>query len=203
MKEKFEKLASFGSFISKGYAKDILWILYTYQDVSASEAASRAGLHINTVQEFLEAMYISEIVSREEVSEKKRPYFRYKLNSNKIIFDLDLDELFKKNTEFEQTEIKIREHKKSAATFNRAKGQSYFKSVIIFVGEGREKKEKRINLTNAQGLFLYNLPFPDGQFQSIAEIMKKAAIADEQVPEIIDLVNLLIDYHVIERESVS
>ena len=75
--------------------------------------------------------------------------------------------------------------------------------MIIFVGEGREKKEKRINLTNAQGLFLYNLPFPDGQFQSIAEIMKKAAIADEQVPEIIDLVNLLIDYHVIERESVS
>ena len=67
--------------------------------------------------------------------------------------------------------------------------------MIIFVGEGREKKEKRINLTNAQGLFLYNLPFPDGQFQSIAEIMKKAAIADEQVPEIIDLVNLLIDWN--------
>jgi len=202
MNDKFERLTYFGSFISKSYAKDILWVLYTYHDVSASEAATRLGLHINTAQEFMEAMYKSDIVSREEVSEKKRPHFRYKLNSNKIIFDLDLNELFKSDTEIEHTDIKIREHKKSSATFNRAKGQLSFSSVVIFIGKGRERKEKRINLTNAQGLFLYNLPFPDGQFQSIAEIMKKAAIADIQAPEIIDLVNLLIDYHVIERKSV-
>jgi len=203
MNDKFKKLTYFGSFISKSYAKDILWILYTYHDVSASEAATRLGLHINTVQEFMEAMYKSGIISKEEVSEKKRPHFRYKLKSNKMNINLDLNELFKNNTEFEQTDFKIREHKKSTATFNRAKSQLSFSSVIIIVGKGRERKEKRINLTNAQGLFLYNLPFPDGQFQSIAEIMKKVAIADKQAPEIVDLVNLLIDYHVIERKSVS
>jgi len=202
MNEKFEKLTYFGSFISKSYAKDILWVLYTYHDVSASEAATRLGLHINTVQEFMEPMYKSDIISREEVSEKKRPHFRYKLNSNKIIFNLDLDELFKNNTEFEQTDIKIREHKKSSATFSRAKGKLSFSNVIIFIGKGRERKEKRINLTNAQGLFLYNLPFPDGHFQSVAEIMKKAAIADKHIHEIIDLTNLLIDYNVIEKKSV-
>ena len=203
MNNNFEKLTYFGSFISKSYAKDILWILYTYHDVSASEAATRLGLHINTVQEFMEAMYKSDIISKEEVTEKKRPHFRYKLISNKININLDLKELFKNNTEIEHTNIKIREHKNSSATFNRAKSQLSFSSVVIFVGKGRERKEKRINLTNAQGLFLYNLPFPDGQFQSIAEIMKKAAISDKQVPEIVDLVNLLIDYHVIEKKSLE
>ena len=203
MNEKFDKLSNFGSYISKNYAKDILWVLYTYHDVSASEAATRLGLHINTVQEFLEAMYKSDILSREEVSVKKRPHFRYKLKSNKLTFDLNLNELFKNDAEPENTDMVIREHQKSTATFNRAKGKLSFSSVVIFEGKGRERKEKPINLTDAQGLFLYNLPFPDGHFQSITEIMKKAAIAENQIAEIIDLVNLLIEYHVIEKKILS
>jgi len=201
MSEKYNKLATFGSFISKSYALDILKVLYTYQDVSASEAASRLGLHINTVQEFLEAMYRSDIVSREEVSEKKRPYFRYKLKSSVIKFDLNLDEIFRNHQESLPTEMKIRESKSSPATFNRAKGNLFFSSMVIMIGEGRERKEKRINLTKTQGVFLYNLPFPDGQFQGIAEIMAKAKIKKENLAEIMDIVNLLLDYNVVEKQQ--
>jgi predicted transcriptional regulator len=199
MNDNFNKLILFGSFVSKSYAKDILNVLYTYQDVSASEAASRLGLHINTVQEFLEAMYKSDIISREEVSEKKRPYFRYKLSSNKFKFELDLDDLFREEEKTDLKYMKIREDKNSPATFKRAKSNTYFSSVLIMTGEGRERKEKRINLTNDQGIFLYNLPFPDGKFQSITDIMKKANVTIKNFPEILDIVNLLIEYRVIEE----
>jgi len=200
MSEKFDKLALFGSYIAKNYARDILQVLYTYQDVSASEAASRVGLHINTVQEFLEGMNQLDIVSREEVSEKKRPYFRYKLVSNVLNLKLDLKELFESDGEEDTTSMKIREKKNSFATFNRAKSNLFFSSVMILTGEGRDRKEKRINLTNAQGVFLYNLPFPDGQFKSIIEILKNSEIESENLPEIIDIVNLLIEYRVIEKK---
>jgi predicted transcriptional regulator len=200
MSENFDKLKAFGSFISKAHAKDILEVLYTYQDVSASEAASRLGLHINTVQEFLEGMHKSDIVTKEEVSEKKRPYFRYKLKSNVLKFDLNLKELFENDKKIDLSDMKIRENKKSMATFNRAKSNMFFSSVMIITGKGRDRKEKRINLTNAQGVFLYNLPFPDGHFQSIADIMKKAQISKNSFPEILDIVNLLIGYHAVERK---
>ena len=199
MSENFEKLKAFGSFISKAHAKDILKVLYTYQDVSASEAASRLGLHINTVQEFLEAMHNSNFVTREEVSEKKRPYFRYKLKSNILKFNLNLEELFKNDEKIDLADLKIRENKNSMAIFNRAKSNLFFSSVMILTGKGRERKEKRINLTNAQGVFLYNLPFPDGQFQTISNIMKKARIDKNNLPEIIDIVNLLVEYRVIQK----
>ena len=75
----------------------------------------------------------------------------------------------------------------------------HFSNVMILTGEGRDRKENRINLTTAQGIFLYNLPFPDGQFQTISEIMKTAEIDEKNQPEINDIVNLLIDYKVIEK----
>jgi predicted transcriptional regulator len=199
MSNKFEKVRSFSAAMSKNYAFDILRILYTYQDVSASEAASRLGLHINTVQEFLEAMYTSDIVSREEVYEKKRPYFRYKLNDIKLKLEVDLSELFHDQDDDDSKVMKIREKANSLATFNRARNNLYFSNVMILTGEGRDRKEKRINLTTAQGVFLYNLPFPDGQFQTVSEIMHKAGIDEKHLPEINDIVNLMIDYNVVEK----
>jgi hypothetical protein len=199
MSNDFEKIALFSSYISKNYAPDMLRVLYTYQDVSASEAASRLGLHINTVQEFLEAMYKSDIVSREEVYEKKRPYFRYKLNSVKLKLEIDLNEIFHGDDDADSIEMKIREKANSFATFNRSRNNLYFSNVMILTGEGRDRKEKRINLTTPQGVFLYNLPFPDGQFQTVSEIMHKAGIDEKNLPEINDIVNLMIEYQVIEK----
>jgi len=198
MSNNFDKIMLFSSYMSKNYAPDILKVLYTYQDVSASEAASRLGLHINTVQDFLEAMYKSDVVSREEVYEKKRPYFRYRLNSVKLKLEVDLSEIFHGDAS-ESTEIKIREKANSLATFNRSRNNLYFSSVMILTGEGRDRKEKRINLTTPQGVFLYNLPFPDGQFQTISEIMHKAGIDEKNLPEVNDIVNLMIEYQVIEK----
>jgi DNA-binding HxlR family transcriptional regulator len=199
MSTDFEKLRLFSLSMSKNYAPDILRVLFTYQDVSASEAASRLGLHINTVQEFLEVMHKSGIVSKEEVYEKKRPYFRYKLTSVKLKLEVDLSELFHGDAAAESKDLKIREKANSLATFNRSRNNLYFGSVMILMGEGRDRKEKRINLTTPQGVFLYNLPFPDGQFQTVSEIMQKAGIDAKSLPEITDIVNLLIQYRVIEK----
>ena len=52
----FDKIKLVSGYIAKDYSKDLLRLLYLYKDVSASEAASRLGLHIRTVQEFFDAM---------------------------------------------------------------------------------------------------------------------------------------------------
>ena len=195
-----ENAAIFGNYISKEYAKDIFSILLTYQNISASEAASRLNLHIKTVQDFLEAMTHLGIITREEVYEKKRPYFRYSLSDPKIKLEIDLNLLHAEVPQKDRFSDRIREKSNSGARFTTARYDQYISSVVIWTGEGRIKKERRINLTEPQGRFLFNLPFPNSRPKSIAEIMKSAAVDCKHEAEILDIVYFLLEYGVIERE---
>lgn len=196
-----EKAALFGSFVSKDYAEDLFRLLVSYRDISASEAASRLNLHIRTVQDFLEAMTELGIVRKEEVYEKKRPYFRYTLTSHRIDFSLDLNDLIpERNSKDRQIDLKIRERKNSGARFTIARDNSSISNVVIRSGQGRDAHDRKINLTAPQGRFLYHLPFPTANPMSIEEIMEKAGVKTGFISEILDLVNLLTDYRVIEKE---
>jgi predicted ArsR family transcriptional regulator len=64
---KFATAARLGAFISKEYAQDFFGLLLNYQDISASEAASRLGLHIRTAQEFLDGLAELNILTKQEV----------------------------------------------------------------------------------------------------------------------------------------
>lgn len=194
----FENAARFGTYISKNYSKDIFRLLNNYRDISASEAASRLGMHIQTVQDFLEAMADLGILSKKEVTERKRPYFRYTLEKQKIAFEIDLLEELGNSGESSLEQSKIREKRNAGVRFSMARSGQYFSNLAIWVGKGRERSEKKINLTTAQGKFLYNLPFPDGEHLSLDEIRVKAGIEPEHMPEIKDLVEDLIQYKVIE-----
>ena len=195
---KFEEAARFGNYISKSFAKDIFRLLNNYRDISASEAASRLGMHIQTVQDFLEAMADLKILSKKEAMERKRPYFRYTLQEHKISFELDLMEELKTTEGSSLENSRIREKKNAGVRFSLARNGQYFSSLAIWVGKGRERSEKKINLTTAQGKFLYNLPFPDGEHLTLEEIRIKASIENDDLPEIKDLVEELIQYKVIE-----
>lgn len=198
---RFEEAAKFGTYISKSFAKDIFRLLNNYRDISASEAASRLGMHIQTVQDFLEAMADLNILSKKETIERKRPYFRYALQQHKITFELDLIEELTTSDSNPLENSSIREKKNAGVRFSLARNGQYFSNVAIWVGKGRERTEKKINLTIAQGKFLYNLPFPDGEYLTLAEICTKAGIEDDQLPEIKDLVEELIQCKVIEVMS--
>lgn len=195
---KFEEAARFGTYISKSFSKDIFKLLNNYRDISASEAASRLGMHIQTVQDFLEAMADLGILSKKEAVERKRPYFRYTLATQKIAFEIDLQKELEVSGEDYLEKSKIREKKNAGIRFSLARNGQYFSNVSIWTGKGRERSEKKISLTTAQGKFLYNLPFPDGEFLSLEEIRVKAVVDKEQMPEIKDLVAELIQYKVIE-----
>ncbi|MCU0370071.1 MAG: hypothetical protein MUC31_01540 [Bacteroidales bacterium] len=197
----FQQAALLGSYISKDYAKDLFRLLATYSSISASEAASRLNLHIRTVQDFLEAMYELGILGREEVYEKKRPYFRYTLQSKKIIMDIDLEPLFPAQGADHQTSLLIREMKDAGARFTTARSDQYISNIAIWSGKGRERTERKINLSIPQGKFLYHLPFPTAEFQSIASIMKKAGVDPSNTSEILDIVTALIELGVIEEEN--
>lgn len=194
----FEQAASFGTYISKSYSKDIFRLLNNYRDISASEAASRLGMHIQTVQDFLEAMADLGILTKKEAIERKRPYFRYTLAVGKISVEIDLVKEFEIAGEDRLEQSKIREKKNTGVRFSLARNGQHFSNVTIWVGKGRERTEKKINLTIAQGKFLYNLPFPDGEHLTLDEIRVKADVEPEQLPEIKDLVEELIQYKVIE-----
>ncbi len=194
----FEEAARFGTYIAKSYSKNIFRLLNNYRDISASEAASRLGMHIQTVQDFLEAMADLDILSRKEVIERKRPYFRYTLEKQKIAFEIDLLRELEVSGKDRLEQSKIREKKNAGVRFSMARNGQYFSNVTIWIGKGRERSEKKINLTTAQGKFLYNLPFPDGEHTTLEEIRIKAGIEIEHMPEIKDLVEELIHYKVIE-----
>ena len=89
----FNAVSKISTLLSKAFAEDLLRLLVTYHTISASEAASRLNLHIKTAQDFLEGLEGLGYVSKEEVFEGKRPYFRYTLIKEKIEIEFDLGEL--------------------------------------------------------------------------------------------------------------
>jgi hypothetical protein len=197
----FKKAAILGSYISKDYAEDLFRLLVTYKDISASEAASRLDLHIKTVQDFLEAMTSLDILKKEEVFESKRPYYRYSLKQQQIKMDLDLISLFSGQQQPQGKEsLHIRERMNAGARFTTSRNNQYISNVVIWIGQGRQRQERKINLTIPQGRFLFYLPFPSADFESIHEIMKKAGVEGSNASEIFDIVDVLKEFNVIETQ---
>ena len=194
----FKTAAELGSLISKDYAKDFFKLLVNYENISASEAASRLNLHIRTAQDFLESLQLLDIVNKEEVYEGKRPYFRYSLQTDKIAMEIDLTSLVQSKDSNNIQTLMIRERKNAGARFSLARDNNSISNIAIWTGDGRERKERRINLTTSQGRFLYHLPFPTADYLSIAEIMHKAGLEETHLPELIDIVEVLEKYDVIE-----
>ncbi len=176
----FKRAAILGSYISKDYAEDLFRLLVTYQDISASEAASRLSLHIKTVQDFLEAMASLDILSKHEVSEKKRPYFRYALKTRMIEMKLDLNPLYNMQESQKEAGERIREKANAGVRFSTSRDGQYISHIAIWVGKGRDRKERRINLSIPQGKFLFHLPLPSA--------------------EVLDIIKVMMEYGLIERE---
>jgi hypothetical protein len=193
----FKTAAQLSSYVSKDYAEDFFKLLVNYQNISASEAASRLSLHIRTAQDFLDGLAGLEIVTKEEVHEKKRPYFRYTLNTNKIAIEVDLSS-FEKENPGEGLSRLIREKQNSSSNFTIARSGDYFSAITIWEGEGREQKERKISLTTPQGKFLFHLPFPQSKPLTISEIIEKAQIDAEYSSEIQNIVDELDALGVIE-----
>ncbi len=193
----FHSAAKYASLLSKDYAEDIFRLLVNYQAISATEVATRLNLHIKTAQEYLESLEKLGVVSKEEVIEKKRPYYRYTLKQNRLIIDIDLMQVKRKPSQ-NSLALHIREKENAGARFSVAHSDDYITSVTIWIGNGREREERKIKLTTPQGRFLFHLPFPKTEPLTVEEIMQKAALEESLAPEILDLVQLLEKYNVIE-----
>ena len=193
----FNYAARLGNYLSKEYAEEFFRLLVNYQDISASEAASRLGLHIRTAQDFLDGLADLEIVDKTEVHEKKRPYFRYTLNKTKLSLNLDLSRLSKDNHHHALSRL-VREMPNAGANFSISRSGDSFSAVTIWEGEGRERTERRISLTTPQGKFLFHLPFPQAKPLSITAIMDTAGVEEDFAAEIQDIVDELARLKVIE-----
>jgi len=194
----FKKAAVISNFLSKDYTEGLFKLLLTYQDISASEAASRLNMHIRTVQDCLETMAAYDIIEKKEVYEKKRPYNRYSIIKKKIEIIIDLESALDE-THNTQPASRIRESKRVQVKFSTSRNGEYFSSVSIWEGKGRMTKERKINLTTAQGKFLYFLPFPDAEPLAIDQIMRKADIDEINKNEVLDIVGELTILKVIEK----
>lgn len=194
----FSTAAKYASLLSKDYAEDIFALLVNYQTISASEVATRLNLHIKTAQDFLESLEELEIASKEEILEKKRPYYRFSLKQNRIVIEIDLMQV-RHEPSLNSMSVPIREKENAGARFTTARSDDHIASITIWSGSGRERKERKIKFTTVQGKFLYHLPFPNAAALSVADIMKKAGIEKEMASEILDMVQLLEKHNVIEQ----
>ncbi len=193
----FKIAAQLSAYLSKDYAEDFFKLLVNYQDISASEAASRLSLHIRTAQDFLDGLAALGIVNKTEVHEKKRPYFRYNLTAPKIMLEVDLTELAKENPGEGLARL-VREIQNAGANFAVARSGDCFSSVTIWEGDGRERKVHKISLTTTQGKFLFHLPFPQAMPLTIADVMENAGVEPDYSTEIQDIVDELARLGVIE-----
>jgi predicted ArsR family transcriptional regulator len=193
----FRTAAQYASILSKDYTEDIFALLVNYQAISASEVAARLNLHIKTAQDYLEKLEQLGVLSKEEVLEKKRPYFRYTLIQKHILIDIDLMQVKHQITQNGLARL-IREKEHAGARFALARSADYISGVTIWTGDGRERTERKIKLTTPQGKFLYHLPFPRAAPLSVIQIMQKATLDESLASEIMDLVQLLEKYEVIE-----
>ena len=197
----FSTVSKLCNLLSKPFAEDLLRLLVMYQNISASEAASRLDLHIKTAQDFLDGLTSLEITEKEEVYEGKRPYFRYTLKKKFLSLEIDFNTLYVKKPKEQQLRKKIRERVNAGAMFSTAGNNPSISNVVVLMGEGRTRKQRRISLTVHQGKFLFHLPFPSAEHLSIQEIMKKAGLDPACTPEILDIVKVLEELKVIESAS--
>jgi hypothetical protein len=176
-------------------------LLVTYRSLSASEAASRLNLHVQTAQSFLESLESLGILEKQESREKSRPYYRFLLKTDRITLDLDLAALVEEEDPSPGVSRRIRERKGAGARFVTARRGNAISSVAVWTGRGRSREERKLNLTDAQGAFLFHLPFPGAEPQSVADIMHRAGIEASVAPEIVDIVERLETLGVIETRD--
>jgi predicted transcriptional regulator len=197
----FPQAARLGACLAKDYAAEMFRLLLSYRSLSASEAASRLNLHVQTAQGFLETLESLGILDKQESREKSRPYYRFVLKTDRIRFDLDLTALVQKDESEPGLRRKIREKKAAGARFVTARGGGAISSVTVWTGRGRSREERKLNLTEAQGAFLFHLPFPGADPLSVTEIMRKAGLDGSGSAEILDIVDRLETLGVIEAHE--
>lgn len=197
----FKTAALLGACMAREYAPGVFRLLVAYRSLSASEAASRLDLHVQTAQDFLEALVGLGIVAKEEVYEGKRPYYRYSLQEPRLRLEIDLAGIFAPPAGTVAARGRIREKKNSGVRFATGRDNASINHITVWTGGGRERRERRINLTRDQGRFLFRLPFPTAEPESVGGIMKKAGVEEEAAAEILDLLAWLEENAVIERFS--
>jgi len=135
------------------------------------------------------------------IIEKKRPYNRFTLIKDKISMNIDLNDLLSDDTSEDDQYKRIREKQNSGVRFTTSRDGQQISSVSIWIGDGRDRKERKINFSNAQGKFMFHLPFPTANYKSIGEIMKQSGIDSEHHSEINDIVEEMIRLNVIEEKK--
>jgi len=193
---EFDAFTHLATFFSRKFSKELMSLLVQYNDISASEAASRLGLHIKTVQDWLEGLSALGLLNQRTVAEGKRPFNRYSLTQNRCSISIDFGQLA---LPADDQNMCIREKKNADAQFTTASRGKAISSISIISGKGRSKDVRKLNVNPRQGSFLYFLPFPTAKPKSISEIMDQAGLGHEFLGEIFDLVNLLLKFKIVER----
>lgn len=192
----FAEIQRISGILAKNYAEDFFKLLVNYESISATESATRLNLHIKTCQDFLETLYEVNYLSREQVIDKKRPYYRYKLIKQKIDFYFGLNQ-FKLN-EFDYSNLEIKENIKNDCIFISSPKTGQISGITLFEGEGRKCQERKIQLTKAQGNFLLFLPLPTSDRKKVKEILSDTGTKNKFKNEILDLITILIKHEIID-----
>jgi len=92
----------------------------------------------------------------------------------------------------------IKEKKNANCVFKTSPKTGALATVIFYSGEGRDQQERKINLTDNQGKFLFFLPFPMEEPQSIQNLFERSNIDKSFQEEVLDIVNYLSEHDIIE-----
>ena len=187
----FEHAAKLGACLAKPYSAELFRLLASYRSVSASQAASRLELHVQTVQSFLDTLAELGIVEKAEATDKTRPYFRYSLKVQRVSIDLDFSSMGRWRNATDSLERLVRERRGAGVRFVIPRNRPLVSSVVVWIGSGRDREDRRMSLTPPPGAVLFRLPRPSDEPRQVVALMAEAGLDDSSTREVLDLVDRL------------
>jgi predicted transcriptional regulator len=186
LKEKEMNIVELIKIVASVNFIEVVHFLKNNPGSNSSFIASKLGLHILTVQRILDELARGGFVDTEEKRGVGRPstIYTYKGGS----FKVDLDKLL---SQYEYRSSFVREKGSSDTRYSYDVDKEIINAIIIGGRRGR-----KIKLDQKMGKFLWCVPPPDSEGESVESIAKEASV---QVFEAIQYVLQFIRLNVIEE----
>lgn len=191
-KEQFRRAAFV---LGKDHCLDIVETLYLKKWATATEVAEELNIHTATAVKYLSELYEIGIAKKRTRTGKYKDAPEYKLINPEIKLTLNFEKIIAEESKGvieASRNIKLKERTREDINYEwDDEKQKILKINVIGAGMRKGIKES-IGLSDIEGRFMWNLPYPSEESISIFQICKKAGIKNSlEIKKILNFVEVL------------
>ncbi|ODS35289.1 MAG: hypothetical protein A7316_04170 [Candidatus Altiarchaeales archaeon WOR_SM1_86-2] len=201
-KEQFRRAAFV---LGKDHCMEVVETLYIREWSTATEIAEELKIHTATAVKYLSELHEIGIVEKRVREGKYKDAFEYRLIEAEINLTLNFEEIIEEESEGvieKARSIRVKERVRDDVNYEwDDEKQKILKINIVGAGLRRGVRES-IELSDTEGRFLWNMPYPSEDYISVEQICEKSGIKNPvEMKKILDLVRILKEKNIIELTS--